>query len=89
MSGLSPKIIEEDVGEVWMGQVWRQADERGEGNEYTGNHYTIIIFQIFTTILLKFYFRLLPYTNFLACARIFLKIKWRISNMQKYKQKIV
>lgn len=41
MSGLSPKIIEEDMGEVWTGQVWQQADELGEGNEYTGNHYTI------------------------------------------------
>lgn len=41
MSGLCPKTIEEDVGEVWMGQVWPQADKLGEGNEYTGNHYTI------------------------------------------------
>lgn len=24
-----------------MGQVWPQADELGEGNEYTGNHCTI------------------------------------------------
>lgn len=57
MSGLSPKIIEEDVGEVWMGQVWRQADERGEGNEYTGNHYTIFCLYFCMFEILHFIFK--------------------------------
>ena len=29
---------------VWMGQVWPQADELGEGSEYTGNHCTISVY---------------------------------------------